>query len=66
MADPTNPGSNTGRAGAEDVKNQSEFYELLVQSTAKAERLLELAKERNEVLKSDLDLLEKETKLSSF
>ena len=50
----------TGQAGAENVKNQSEFYELLVQSTEKERQLLELQKQRAETLKLTSELFDKE------
>jgi hypothetical protein len=61
---PPPPTNNTRNASSEQVQNQSEFYELLVKSTAKAEQLLKLAQDRNKIMRDDLSLLEQETKLS--
>ena len=55
---PTDPSST--RTSAEDVKNQSEFYQLLVNSTAKEKELLELTKKRAEALGLASDEMEAE------
>ena len=45
---PTDTSTGPGKASAEDVKNQSEFNELIFQSSARQEKLNELLKERTQ------------------
>jgi len=56
----TDPTQGSGRASAEDVKNQSEFYELLVRSTEKEKQLLEIERKRAEALGLQSELYEAE------
>lgn len=62
MADPT---QGSGRAGAEDVKNQSEFNELLFQSSKEQEKINELLKQRSEMLNLTADQLRSEVETNN-
>jgi hypothetical protein len=62
MADPT---QGSGRAGAEDVKAQSEFNELLFQSSKEQEKINELLKERSEFLNLSAEQLKSEVETNN-
>lgn len=62
---PNDPSQGSGRAGAENVQNQSQFYELLVKSNAEAEKQNELLKQRASLLELTAKELKSETELQN-
>lgn len=59
MTDPTN--TNAGRAGAEDVKAQSEFNELLFKTSAETEKINKLLQERSKLLEEGAEALKSQS-----